>query len=113
VTGLWSRRTTASDNCEWPASATFDKPADLRSPRRIDCYVVAVENFAGRDSKKCKLNPKQILFSLQYQHNGVPPDFNLLLLGEPQRWFDAVATLLLGELNRRDPHLFDRLHTHG
>jgi hypothetical protein len=31
-----------------------------------------------------------------------PPDFNLLLLSE-----------LLGELNRQDPHLSDRLHTPG
>jgi hypothetical protein len=51
----------------------LDKPADLRSPRWIDCYVVEVENFAGGDSKKFKLNPERILFSLQYQHNGYRP----------------------------------------
>jgi hypothetical protein len=27
-------------------------------------------DFAGRDSKKCKLNPEGNLFSLRYQHNG-------------------------------------------
>jgi hypothetical protein len=32
---------------------------------------------------------------------------------EPRRWFDAVATLLLWELNYRDPQLFDRLRTPG
>jgi hypothetical protein len=47
------------------------------------------------------------------QHNGVPPDFNLVLLGEPPRWFDAIATLLLWELNHRDPQLFDRPRTPG
>lgn len=66
---------------------------------------------AQRGRHRVKLDPQRILFSLQYRHNAVPSDFNLLLLGEPQRWFDAVA--LLGELNRRDPHLFDRLHTPG
>jgi hypothetical protein len=40
-------------------------------------------------------------------HNATPPDFNLLLLGDPQQWFNAVVSSLLAELNRHDPRLLD------
>jgi len=37
-------------------------------------------------------------------------NFNLVLLAEPRRWFDAVAPLLLWELNQQQ---FDTLHSPG
>jgi hypothetical protein len=94
----------------------LEKPADDRSPKRIDCYLVEVQNFdaakalGANDAKKCKLDPQRILFSLQYQHNAIPPDFYLVLIRDPRLWFEWVAVRLLGELNRREPHLFDKLH---
>jgi hypothetical protein len=33
-----------------------------------------------------------VLFSLRYQHNGIPPDFELLLFGDAQEWLGAVTT---------------------
>jgi len=48
-------------------------------------------------------------FRLRYVHNAVPPDFELLLFGEPRLWLGAVTATLLGELNCRKPHLFDQL----
>jgi hypothetical protein len=49
---------------------------------------------------------------LDLQESGPPqnPDFNLVLLGEPRRLFDAAAPVLLWKLN---PRRFDRLHTPG
>jgi hypothetical protein len=36
-----------------------------------------------------------------------PPDLDLTLVRDPALWFKDVTTLLLGALNRHDPHLFD------
>jgi hypothetical protein len=60
---------------------------------------------------KVKFDPQRVLFSLRYQHNALPPDFELLLFDAPREWLDAVTATLLGELNRRVPHLFDQLRT--
>jgi hypothetical protein len=54
-----------------------------------------------------------VLFSLRYQHNGVPPDFDLFLFRDPKQWFESVTALLVGELNRRKPHLFNKLRAAG
>jgi hypothetical protein len=35
--------------------------------------------------------------------------FSLGLVRDPQLWIDFVATMLLGELSKHDPHLRDRL----
>jgi len=35
------------------------------------------------------------------------------LKGDPRLWFEWVKVSLLGELNRRAPHLFDTLRTEG
>jgi hypothetical protein len=53
--------------------------------------------------------PRGEIYSLQWLHNGTPPDLHLQLVRDPQLWFDFVATMLLGELTRRDPQLRDRL----
>jgi hypothetical protein len=92
--------------------ALLEKPSDRQSPRRIDCYrVVEEENFG--DGKRAKLDPARVLFSLRYQHNATPPDFELLLFDEPRLWLGAVTATLLGELSRRQPHLFDKLRGGG
>jgi hypothetical protein len=78
----------------------LEKPADDQSPRRIDCYAV-------ESGKTFKPDPQRALFTLRYQHNGIPPDFELLMYGDARQWFPAVATSLFGELDRRYPHLFD------
>ena len=88
--------------------ALLEKPADRSSPKRIDCYYVAEEEDCG-NGKRAKLDPARVLFSLRYVHNGLPPDFELLLFDEPQLWLGAVTATLLGELNRCQPHLFDQL----
>jgi hypothetical protein len=92
--------------------ALLEKPSDRQSPKRIDCYHVAEEEDFG-DGKRAKLDPARVLFSLQYVHNAIPPDFELLLFGDTREWLDAVATTLAGELSRRQPHLFEKLRTGG
>jgi hypothetical protein len=93
--------------------ALLDKPADIRSPRRIDCYAIDVSDFDGGNGKTFKLDPQRVLFSLQYKHNAVPPDFELVTLGKPDRWFGGVASLLLEELTRHDPALRETLAAAG
>jgi hypothetical protein len=85
-----------------------EKPADRSSPKRIDCYHVVEEEDFGA-GKRAKLDPARVLFSLRHVHNALPPDFELLLFDEPRLWLGAVTATLLGELNRRVPHLFDQL----
>jgi hypothetical protein len=82
--------------------ALVDQPANTSRPRRIDCYRVERE-------KTFKLDLARVLFSLRYQHNAVPPDFELFLFRDPGQWFELVTALLLGELSHRQPHLFDKL----
>jgi hypothetical protein len=48
------------------------KQADERLPRRIDAYEVD-------DSPKFLLDPQRKLFSVQYEHNGEPPDLHLMI----------------------------------
>jgi hypothetical protein len=48
---------------------------------------------------------------LQWRHNGTPPDLHLQLVCDPQRWFDFVASMLLGALSKHIPELRDRLRT--
>ncbi len=45
-----------------------------------------------------------MLYALLRRHNVTPPDFHLQLVHDPQLWFEFVATVLLAELRRRDPH---------
>jgi hypothetical protein len=64
---------------------------------------------SGGEGKKFKIDPQRLLYSLQWKHNGSPPDFHLQLVRDPQLWFDFVATMLLGELKRHDPRLRETL----
>jgi hypothetical protein len=97
----------------WRASARscLDKPADASGPPSINDYLVEVEDAAaiGAGAKKFKVDPQRLLYSLQWNHNGTPPDFHLQLATEPALWFDFVATLLLGALSKHEPELRDRL----
>ena len=94
---------------KWKMARVGD--TDDTGPRCINCYRVEVENFAAVDGKKFKFDPQRLLYSLQYQHNAIPPDFDLVLVRDPRQWFGAVATELLAELNRHEEHLFDKLRT--
>ncbi len=83
--------------------AFVEKPADDRSPKRIDVYQVRSASGAV-----FKLDPARLLYCLQWQHNGEPPDFDLVLLqDEPEHWVGAVNMTLLGELRRRAPEAID------
>jgi hypothetical protein len=87
-----------------------DFPADDTGPRSINCYFVEVQDFADLpNGKKFKIDPRCLFYSLQWKHNGIPPDFHLALVKNPQLWFDFVTTMLFDALNRHDPHLFDTL----
>jgi hypothetical protein len=81
---------------EWPANA--------ERPREIYCYAVEGEKYF-------KLDPAKLLYCLQWQHRGHPPDFHLQLVkDEPELWVHFVNAALLGELQKQDPHLLDGLH---
>jgi hypothetical protein len=75
--------------------------------------MVEVENFdavqqLGENGKRFKIAPQRLLYSLQWLQKGKPAEFHLALVRDPDPWFAYVATMLLGELNRREPHLFDK-----
>jgi hypothetical protein len=63
----------------------LDHPADATGPRSINAYLVKVEDAAalGADVKKFKIEPQRLLYSLQWLHNGTPPDFQLQLVRDP------------------------------
>src|SRR5262249_32093609 len=82
----------------------LEKPADDRSPKRIDCYQVT-EHSAG---SAFKLDPAQLVYSLQWKHNAHPPDCELVLVQEfPEQWVNAASLTLLGALRRWAPHAID------
>jgi hypothetical protein len=89
--------------------APVDMAADDSGPRCINCYAAEIERFDAIDDHKFFIDPERLLYSLQWKHNGTPPDFHLALLREPREWIDFVATMLLRELTRHDPQLRDRL----
>jgi hypothetical protein len=78
-------------------------PADGAWPRSINCYLVEVRDFAAAapsgEGKKFKINPRRLLYSLQWTHNATPPDFELVpVQAEPpglgrDRKFDAARRL--------------------
>jgi hypothetical protein len=77
--------------------ALIDHPADQSGPRSINCYLVEVEDYTpallGGEGKKFKIDPRRLLYSLQWLHNGMPPDFNLQLVRDPALWFNFVANM--------------------
>jgi hypothetical protein len=70
------------------------KQADERLPRRIDAYEVD-------DSPKFLLDPQRKLFSVQYEHNGEPPDLHLMILQPCEQWFGEVMLTLALSLNAK------------
>jgi hypothetical protein len=88
--------------------ALLGKPADSRSPKRIDCYQVTEH---GADGAAFKLDPARVVFSLRWKHNAEPPDFKLVRLREDpelwERWANGANLTLLAELRRRAPHAVD------
>jgi hypothetical protein len=89
----------------------LDYPADVTGPRSINVYRVDVQDFAAIDGMKFKIDPQRLLYSLQWQHNGTPPDLHLQLVRDPATWFDIVGTRLLGALTRHDPQLCARIRS--
>ena len=69
-----------------------EKPANERLPRRIDAYEVD-------DRKQFLLDPQRKLFSLQYEHNGEPPDLHLAILQPCEQWYGEVMLTLVMALN--------------
>jgi hypothetical protein len=51
--------------------------------------------------------------SRRWRHNATPPDCELVLLGDPARWFGGVGNLLVEELRRHDPRLRETLAAAG
>jgi hypothetical protein len=88
--------------------ALVEKPADRRSPKRIDCYLTDADRGGP-----FKLDPKHVVFSLRSLHNATPPDFELILRSEPRHWLQPIVVILLGALNRHDPKAFARLRGRG
>lgn len=85
--------------------ALINRPADDEGPRLICCYQVDVLDAPqlGEDGKKFKFDPQRMLYALAWKHKAVPADLELQLVRDPVTWFNYVATLLLGALNRADP----------
>jgi hypothetical protein len=82
--------------------ALLEKPADNRSPKRIDCYQVTERRA---DGAAFRLDLARLVYSLRWLHQGEPPDFELVLIQEePQHWINTVNMTLLIELRRRAPH---------
>ena len=46
-------------------------------------------------TKKFKVAPERLLYSLQWLHSGTPPDFELQLVRNPQLWYDTVSLAIL------------------
>jgi hypothetical protein len=68
-----------------------------------------MDDFAAIDGKKFKIDSQRLFYSLQWLHNGTPPDFHLQLVRDSREWFDSIATSLLGVLTRHSPRLCERL----
>ena len=54
----------------------LDHPVDAGAPRSINCYLVEVQDAAapGGASRKFKIDPQRLLYSLRWKHNAHPPD---------------------------------------
>jgi hypothetical protein len=105
--------------CNWRMARVedlvlIDQVADETAPRSINCYAVEVEDVdassqLAENGRKFKVEPSRLLYALRWLHRGEPSDLDLTLVRDPALWFNYVATLWLGALNRHDPHLFDTL----
>ena len=78
---------------------------------KLECMVGFVgtrtTSQLAEDGKKFKVDPSRLLYALRWLNWDEPPDLDLTLVRDPALWFKDVTTLLLGALNRHDPHLFD------
>jgi hypothetical protein len=84
--------------------ALVDLPASDSGPRCINCYSVEVDGFDAIGGYKFKLDPQCLLYSLQWLHNGTPPDLHLALAQElPAQWVNASNLTLLSALRRGAP----------
>jgi len=85
--------------------ALMEKPADDKSPKRIDCYEIVERSASGA---AFKIDPARLVYSLRWKHNAEPPDFEMVLIqDEPAGWVNTANLTLLGELRRRAPEAID------
>ena len=95
------------------ARVDADRPGRRRDRTTLHhCYLVEVDEIdatsqPAEDGKKFKVDPSRLLYALRWLNWDEPPDLDLTLVRDPALWFKDVTTLLLGALNRHDPHLFD------
>jgi hypothetical protein len=60
------------------------------------------------EGKRFKIDPRRLLYSLQWLHNGTPPDLHLAFVQDlPEQWIGAANLVLLGALRRRAPEAID------
>jgi hypothetical protein len=88
--------------------ALVDLPADDCGPRCINCYAIEVDRFDAIDGVKFKLDQAGLIYSLQWKHNGHPPDLHLAFVQEvPAQWVNAASLTLLSALRRWAPQAID------
>jgi hypothetical protein len=62
----------------------------------------------GGEGKKFKIDPQRLLYSLRWRHNGLPPDYQMVLnQDEPQQWVNAVNLTLPDALRRHAPEAIE------
>jgi hypothetical protein len=83
----------------------FEKPADDRPPKCIDCYKIGERSANGT---AFKLDPARLVYSLRWLHRAEPPDFELVRIQDgPAGWINTANLTRLAELRRRAPHAVD------
>jgi hypothetical protein len=93
----------------------LDHPANATGPRSINCYLVKTLDFTaaaasgGADTKRFKIDPDRLLYSLRWRRDAAPADLRLRLAKDPDLWLECIVNLLLEALARHDPGLRDRL----
>lgn len=85
--------------------ALLEKPADNKSPKRIDCFWVTEHSASGA---AFRLDPAQLVYTLRWMHRAQPPDLDLMLADwVGPLWINAANLTLLGEMRRRAPDAVD------
>jgi hypothetical protein len=80
--------------------ARLDADRRDRPAVKINAYFIELKNFDAIDARSSS-STRSILFSLQWLHNGTPPDFEMVQIqDEPVGWVNTANLTLLGELRR-------------
>jgi hypothetical protein len=94
----------------WRASTT-SRSSRCRSTRpargQLNAYFIELKYLDAIDARSSS-SIRSILFSLQWKHNGSPPDFEMVQIqDEPVGWVNTANLTLLAELRRRAPEAID------